>query len=228
MKSRATYFLCRRTFLETDATFFWDLSSSSSRFSEVHNLWSGQAGTGKQLINTHHQHIFLRLRRLIFAVEIMLTIDELNNEILTLQNENDPYKKQLTKLLRKQSTEQLTAEQKGELADEIKSVRTTISENNQIIIQNKKQITARERQIAADKETNKNQITEKAKQITADKEKDAARERQIATDKETNMNQITAREKQITADKEKDAAIAKFRAERGETNSSPMLVIFFR
>ena len=158
----------------------------------------------------------------------MLTIDELNNEILTLQNENDPYKKQLTKLLRKQSTEQLTAEQKGELADEIKSVRTTISENNQIIIQNKKQITARERQIAADKETNKNQITEKAKQITADKEKDAARERQIATDKETNMNQITAREKQITADKEKDAAIAKFRAERGETNSSPMLVIFFR
>ena len=103
----------------------------------------------------------------------MSTIDELNNEILTLRKKNDPWEEKLLALVQ-QSTEHLTAKQKRRLDDEIKSVRTTISENNQIILQKEKQITARERQIAADKETNKNQITEKAKQITADKEKDAA------------------------------------------------------
>jgi hypothetical protein len=72
----------------------------------------------------------------------MSTIDELNNEILTLQNENDPNKKQLTILLLKRSTEELNAEQERKLDDEIKEIRRSISENNQIIIEKLKQINA--------------------------------------------------------------------------------------
>ena len=110
----------------------------------------------------------------------MSTIDDLNNQILTLQNENDPYKKQLTKLLRKQSTKQLTAEQKRELDVEIDKVDKRISANNQIILQKEKQITA-------EKETN----NEKEKQITADKEKDAAIAKFRAERGETNSSPMS-------------------------------------
>ena len=73
----------------------------------------------------------------------MSTIEELNNEIRTLQDENNPYKKQLTKLLLKQTTEQqLDAEQERKLDDQIKIFDKRISDNNQLILQNKKQITA--------------------------------------------------------------------------------------
>ena len=87
----------------------------------------------------------------------MSTINELNEEIRTWQNENNTYKEQLTKLLLKRSTEQqLDSDQKQELADDIKSVRTTISENKQLILQNKKLITA--------------QTVEKEKRDTLDKQ----------------------------------------------------------
>ena len=88
----------------------------------------------------------------------MATIDELKDEIRALQKEKEPYKKQLRELL-KQRNDELSVEKKQELAEDIKSVRKAISDNN-------------------------DQILEKDKQITADKEKDASKERQIAADKE--------------------------------------------
>ena len=68
----------------------------------------------------------------------MSAIDVLNSEIRELQSENDPHKKHLTKLLLKQSNEQLNGEQKRELDDEIKSADKRISEINQIIIEKEK------------------------------------------------------------------------------------------
>ena len=88
----------------------------------------------------------------------MATIDELKDEIRALQKKKEPYKKQLHELL-KQRNDELSVEKKQELAEDIKSVRKAISDNN-------------------------DQILEKDKQITADKEKDASKERQIAADKE--------------------------------------------
>ena len=93
----------------------------------------------------------LRPRRLIFVDE-MTTMEQLNNEIRALQDKNVLWETQLTELLRKRRIEELEADQKQELADDIKSVRKTISDNNDQILENKKQITAKERQIAADKE----------------------------------------------------------------------------
>ena len=73
----------------------------------------------------------------------MSTIVELNNEIRKLQKKNDPWEKQLTTLLLKQTTEQqLDAEQERKLDDQIKIFDKRISDNNQLILQNKKQITA--------------------------------------------------------------------------------------
>ena len=164
--------------------------------------------TSKHLTNIHHQHIFRLPQRLFFVVELMSTIDKLNNDILELRNENDYKKKKVIKLLLniKQRTEHLAAEQE-QLADgEIKFVRRSIHFNNQIIREKEKQIRAIEKQIRALEQ----QIREIEKQIII-----------------ISNRIIRYKEKQITADKEKDAANAKFRAERGETNSSPMLVIFF-
>ena len=89
----------------------------------------------------------------------MATVNPLKNEILELQKENDPYKKQLTALLLKQSTEQLNAEQKRELAANIQVVNSRISENNQLILVKENQILVKE-----------NQILESKKQIAADKQ----------------------------------------------------------
>ena len=85
----------------------------------------------------------LRPQRLIFVFEIT-TIDELKDEIRALQKENDPFKKQLAELL-KQRNDGLSVQKKQELADEIKSIRTTISENNQLMIIKEKQILERYR-----------------------------------------------------------------------------------
>ena len=93
----------------------------------------------------------------------MSTIDELNNEIRTLQNENNPYKEQLTKLLLKQTTEELNAEQKKELADQIKIIDKRISENNQLILQTELRIIEQEKRITV-------QIEEKEKRDTLDKQ----------------------------------------------------------
>ena len=71
----------------------------------------------------------------------MSTIDQLNRENRKLQDENDPYKEELTLLFLKRRTEQLNEEQRRELDDEIKIIDKRISENNKIIIENKKQIT---------------------------------------------------------------------------------------
>ena len=89
----------------------------------------------------------------------MSAIDVLNSEIRELQSENDPHKKHLTKLLLKQSNEQLNEVQKRELDDEIKSADKRISEINQIIIEKEKQIT----KINA-------QIEEQEKRMTLDKQ----------------------------------------------------------
>ena len=70
--------------------------------------------------------------------QLMSAIDVLNSEIRELQSENDPHKKHLTKLLLKQSNEQLNEVQKRELDDEIKSADIRISEINQIIIEKEK------------------------------------------------------------------------------------------
>ena len=70
----------------------------------------------------------------------MSTIDELNNEIRTLQKKNDPWEEQLTKFLLKQTTEVLNAEQERKLDDQIKIFDKRISENNQLILENKRQI----------------------------------------------------------------------------------------
>ena len=115
----------------------------------------------------------------------MSTIEELNNEIRKLQIENDPYKEQLTNLLLKQSTEQLDAEQKRELVDQIKIFDKRISENNQIILQNKKQIEEKEKQITV-------QIEEKEKRITAqikEKEKRDTLDKQLQINLEISRNQ---------------------------------------
>lgn len=71
----------------------------------------------------------------------MSTIKELNDEIQVLWKKNDHLEEQLTKLRLKQSTEQLDADQKRELVDQINIFDKRISENNQIILQNKQQIT---------------------------------------------------------------------------------------
>ena len=71
----------------------------------------------------------------------MSTIDQLNRENRKLQDENDPYKEELTLLFLKRRTEQLNEEQRRELDDEIKIIDKRISENIKIIIENKKQIT---------------------------------------------------------------------------------------
>ena len=71
----------------------------------------------------------------------MSTIDQLNRENRKLQDENDPYKEELTLLFLKRRTEQLNDEQQRRLDDLIKIIDKRISENNKIIIENKKQIT---------------------------------------------------------------------------------------
>ncbi len=81
----------------------------------------------------------------------MSTIDQLNNEILELRKKNDPLETKLTAFLLKRDTQVLNAKQKQELDDDIKSIRSTISENNQIIIAKENQKTEIQRQITADK-----------------------------------------------------------------------------
>ena len=71
----------------------------------------------------------------------MSTIDQLNRENRKLQDENDPYKEELTLLFLKRRTEQLNDEQQRRLDDLIKIIDKRISENIKIIIENKKQIT---------------------------------------------------------------------------------------
>ena len=65
----------------------------------------------------------------------MATFDQLNKENLKLQTENDGQKERLNAFLLQRGTQVLSANQKQELDDEIRSIRNTISENNQIIIE---------------------------------------------------------------------------------------------
>ena len=127
-------------------------------------------------------------------------MEQLNNEIRALQDKNVLWETQLTELLRKRRIEELDADQKQELADDIKSVRKTISDNNDQILEKEKQITADKQKEAADKQKE-----------AADKQKEAA-------DKKTAIEIEKAR--QITADKQ-------YRLERGETTASPITLYLF-
>ena len=88
----------------------------------------------------------------------MATIDQLYLDIRALLDKNVGLEAQLTEF-KSQRNDGLSVEKKQELADEINSIRTKISGNDELIIT-------------------------KEKQIAADKEKDASKERQIAADKE--------------------------------------------
>ncbi len=100
----------------------------------------------------------------------MTTIEQLKDEIRALQDKNVLWETQLTELLRKRRLEVLDADQRQELADDIKSVRKTISDNNDQILEKDKQITADKQKEAADKQKEAVKEIEKARQITLDKQ----------------------------------------------------------
>ena len=106
----------------------------------------------------------LRPRRLNF-VDQMTTIDHLNDDIRALLDKNVGLEMQLIEL-KSQRNDELSVEKKQELADDIKSIRTKINGNDELII-------TKEKQILADKQKE-----------AADKQKEASKERQIAADKE--------------------------------------------
>ena len=95
----------------------------------------------------------------------MTTIDHLNDDIRALLDKNVGLEMQLIEL-KSQRNDELSVEKKQELADDIKSIRTKINGNDELII-------TKEKQILADKQKE-----------AADKQKEASKERQIAADKE--------------------------------------------
>ena len=106
----------------------------------------------------------LRPRRLIF-VDDMATIEQLNEEIRTMQKENGDYKKQFTDLLN-EGIEGMNTEQKRVADVKIEFFSERIRANDTLILEKEKLIAAKE--IEKEKRITAKEI-EKEKRITADK-----------------------------------------------------------